>query len=134
MDKFINRSENITNSNIAIKDVDGKIRSIPCYLDGYPEWTGKILCEFYDTQEKVNDLLEMGSVRFLNKNIISSEFYHRDFSQNKNETKAKVYVSDKDWFNSKPQSEFNYLFENGEWFLITGFKENPMKTTLKNYF
>ena len=45
-----------TRSSIAVKTADG-IKSIYCHWDGYVDHNGRILKEFYSTDEKVNQLM-----------------------------------------------------------------------------
>ena len=54
-----------TRSNIVIQAPDGKVMSIYCHYDGYPEHNGKMLLEHYDTTDKVSKLFEIGSIRSL---------------------------------------------------------------------
>ena len=58
-----------TRSRIAIEDQTGKVRSIYCHWDGYPSNNGRILLKHFRTQEKVESLIELGSISSLNKNV-----------------------------------------------------------------
>jgi hypothetical protein len=49
-----------TRSNIAYKKSDGKIVSMYCHYDGYPEHNGVILSEHYNTKEKARALVDNG--------------------------------------------------------------------------
>jgi hypothetical protein len=49
-----------TRSNIAYKKSDGKIVSMYCHYDGYPEHNGVILSEHYNTKEKARALVNNG--------------------------------------------------------------------------
>jgi hypothetical protein len=49
-----------TRSNIAYKKSDGKIVSMYCHYDGYPEHNGVILNEHYNTKEKARALVNNG--------------------------------------------------------------------------
>jgi hypothetical protein len=49
-----------TRSNIAYKKSDGKIVSMYCHYDGYPEHNGVILSEHYNTKEKARALVANG--------------------------------------------------------------------------
>lgn len=44
-------------------------RSIYCHLDGYPEEVGKLLVKYYDTTEKLRELLALGDVYCLQKKL-----------------------------------------------------------------
>ena len=55
-----------TRSAIAIMDENtGKIRSVYCHWDGYPEHNGAILEEYYTEREKIEELLTLGSISLL---------------------------------------------------------------------
>lgn len=49
-----------TRSNIAYKKSDGKIVSMYCHYDGYPQYNGVILSEHYNTKEKARALVDNG--------------------------------------------------------------------------
>ncbi len=49
-----------TRSNIAYKKSDGKIVSMYCHYDGYPEHNGVILSKHYNTKEKARALVDNG--------------------------------------------------------------------------
>jgi len=49
-----------TRSNIAYKKSDGKIVSMYCHYDGYPQNNGVILSEYYNTKEKARALVDNG--------------------------------------------------------------------------
>ena len=49
-----------TRSNIAYKKSDGKIVSMYCHYDGYPQGNGVILSEHYNTKEKARALVDNG--------------------------------------------------------------------------
>ena len=48
---------------------DDMYRSIYCHLDGYPEEVGKLLVKYYDTTEKLRELLALGDVYCLQKKL-----------------------------------------------------------------
>jgi len=58
-----------TNSNIGIRYENGKIDSIYCHWDGYPEYNGRILNESYNKLEKVQELIELGDISSLRHHI-----------------------------------------------------------------
>ena len=53
---------------IELKD-DSSILSVYCHYDGYPSFNGKVLREFYDTKEKVNQLINGGDISSLHTNV-----------------------------------------------------------------
>ena len=54
-----------THAFIAKKVDENSYRTIYCHWDGYLEWVGRILVEDYNTQEKVNRLLDLGDISIL---------------------------------------------------------------------
>jgi len=51
-----------TRSLICKELPSGKFRTIYCHYDGYLEHNGEILCDVYDTPEKVDKLLDLGDL------------------------------------------------------------------------
>ena len=48
-----------TRSAIAIKQEDGKVKSVYCHSDGYPEHNGKLLLNFYNSDESANEIVNL---------------------------------------------------------------------------
>jgi len=51
-----------TRSRIGIQLKDDSILSVYCHYDGYPSFNGKVLREFYNTKEKVSQLINGGNM------------------------------------------------------------------------
>ena len=51
-----------TRSRIGIELSDSSILSVYCHYDGYPSFNGKVLREFYNTKEKVSQLINGGNM------------------------------------------------------------------------
>lgn len=58
-----------THCYIAEEKDNDMYRSIYCHLDGYPEEVGKLLVKYYDTTEKLRELLALGDVYCLQKKL-----------------------------------------------------------------
>ena len=58
-----------THCYIAEEKDNEMYRSIYCHLDGYPEEVGKLLVKYYDTTEKLRELLALGDVYCLQKKL-----------------------------------------------------------------
>jgi hypothetical protein len=58
-----------TRSNIGIRNTDGTVDYIYCHFDGYPEHNGKILIENYQDMDRVNELMKLGDLSSLDKEI-----------------------------------------------------------------
>jgi hypothetical protein len=58
-----------TNSRISIKLKDQSKKSIYCHWDGYPDNQLPILKDHYNTDEKVEELIALGSISYLAKRV-----------------------------------------------------------------
>ena len=108
---------------IQLKD-DSSILSVYCHYDGYPSFNGKVLREFYDTKEKVNQLINGGNMSSLHTNVGWN-------NETLPETGPQYYTSrgesiddnaptyDKDLggvLETDNNEEYSYIFRNGnEW-------------------
>lgn len=133
-----------TRSTITLSTPEG-YDSIYCHWDGYPSHVGKMLKKYYDTEDKVKELIALGSISSLDKKIAPDEgdkhsfchpaknvtvAYHRDRGEGAfpsiahYETLYQVHMEGE---------EYNYVFEDGEWKLLE--EENrcgilkPLNTT-----
>ena len=113
-----------TRSNIAYKTPEGKIRSVYCHWDGYPEHNGEILRKFYTTQDKIEALVALGSlstlgaeigekVDFDDRSTQKDEWtlaYHRDRGE---ELCVSEYDDIPSWI--ADMEEYAYLWNGEEW-------------------
>ena len=121
-----------TRSRIAIEDQTGKVRSIYCHWDGYPAGNGRRLLDHFQTQEKVESLIALGSLSSLNENVeipegVTHNFdnpadgivvaYHRDRGED-------LVIKEHDSVNEFVKSdveEYGYIFTAaGEWLFANG--------------
>ena len=58
-----------TRSRIGIQLKDKSVLSVYCHWDGYPSFNGRVLNEFYNTPEKVADLINGGNISSLHTNV-----------------------------------------------------------------
>src|SRR5574344_480855 len=58
-----------TRSSIGIKRKDGTIECIYCHSDGYLEYNGKLLHDFYKDPNKVSNLINLGDISLLNQYV-----------------------------------------------------------------
>ena len=133
-----------TRSRIAIEDQTGKVRSIYCHWDGYPSNNGRILLEHFQTQEKVESLIELGSISSLNKNVeipegVTHSFdnpaddvvvaYHRDRAE---DLVILDHDSVKDFANSDIE-RYGYVFTAaGEWLCVDPQEEDDLGRIAKS--
>lgn len=112
-----------TRSTIGILEKDGTVSSIYCHWDGYLKNNGKILLENYNTEERVRELISLGSLSSLGKEIgtdLEHSFenpvedvcvaYHRDRGE---ELRIFQHHS-KDSF-LRNGEDYNYLFDSDSW-------------------
>lgn len=70
-----------TRSYIGIRLTDDKFTYIYCHFDGYPSHVGEILKKFYNTKDKVNELLELGDISYFDGETGYANAYHRDMKR-----------------------------------------------------
>ena len=118
-----------TRSNIGILK-DGKIRAIYSHYDGYPSGVGKTLRDHYTDIDKIEELINLGNVSSLDKNITRPEghsfnnridgyslFYERDRGDDGQE--ARMYDS----LDEVQYNDYTYIwdYEKGKWFFTDNF-------------
>lgn len=103
-----------------------KVRSIYCHWDGYPEYNGKMLMEYYNNNARAEELIDLGDISSLRKKTSTTEHhtfdepqedvtiaYHRDRGEEK-----RILELDFDDFKDylkKSDIEFVYLRYRDEW-------------------
>lgn len=127
-----------TRSAIAMKTEDG-IRSIYCHWDGYVDHNGRILKEFYSTDDKVQALLDLGDLSSLRQEIGEPHTFDRHqaepeldmfdnwclaYGRDRGETdvEAKTFDDVKTWVESMASSwcEYFYLWDGRDWIVSNG--------------
>ncbi len=127
-----------TRSVIGILNEDKTVNSVYSHYDGYPEHNGYFLKKYFDTTEKVQNLISNGDI----SSLVSNQNWQREkhpMINNKQVLKTLYYIDRPEpWENIKPQKhknvleffqrdcfdEFKYLFipPEGNWnFLTNGF-------------
>ena len=113
-----------TRSTIWIRNEDGSRRGIYCHWDGYPSNNGKILKEHFNTPEKINQLIDGGSLSSLEAKINPTEgsghnfdkpepgvciYYARDRGED-----LSIYTNHR----KELREEYNYIFDvlKGVWY------------------
>lgn len=70
-----------TRSNIGIINTDGSVLTIYCHSDGYPSYNGKLLLNYWNTEDKVRTLLSLGDLSILGAEIGEKhDFNKHDFT------------------------------------------------------
>ena len=123
-----------TRSNIAYKTAEGKIRSIYCHWDGYPEHNGEMLKRYYTDFDKIVALVSLGQISSLRPALNAKEgihnfenpqdevtvAYHRDRGE---ELRINEYDDIPSWIND--MEEYAYLWNGKEWLVNDhGAKDN----------
>lgn len=124
-----------TRSTITIQHTDDSCESIYCHWDGYLQWNGQLLYAFYNTAEKVQELISHGDMSALGMNIgekidgrafdsrrvtnFQCEFYARDRGEDKSILKCSSV-------NKIEPQDYNYVFseKEGAWYVYDGSMEN----------
>ena len=115
-----------TRSEIAVVNEDGSIKSIYCHSDGYIEYMGVLLNNYYNDLEKAKEIINENDCSMLSTTIYKSRFYNSWRGEN---TKAKEFTDLKDLMNHFRNDifvEYIYLFKKGLWFVSElKFIKNP---------
>lgn len=123
-----------TRSLIGKLNPDGSVITIYCHWDGYPESQLPILVPCYSNEEKLNELMSLGSISYLEDNPnpprgVTHTFhdpyprtvvaYHRDRGDKWEECKPDTYTSLDEMFDDKNNCNiaYYYIFNGDEWHL-----------------
>lgn len=123
-----------TRSTISKVYPDGTVKSIYCHWDGYVSNNGVILQEHYQDETKIDQLLALGSISSLGRDIGTKHSfespepgytvaYHRDRGEGLTVTATASYL---EWLrDTDHHEEYNYVRKGGEWFVF----EDPQFVT-----
>lgn len=108
-----------THSTIAIERIDGTRTAIYCHYDGYVEYNGVLLQQYYNTAEKVEELLKLGDLSVLGARIIPNEENSFDKNENNEDCCRPYTLRGEPFHQSDNKEEFNYVFDEDEgvWFV-----------------
>ena len=118
-----------TRSNIGIVNDDGSVTGIYCHWDGYPEHNGKLLLKHYNNSGIVNELMDLGNLSYLDKNLYCEDNNHsfnnpadgvcvafgRDRGEKNADSKSFTNISEFEKFMDRTTADYQYLFNNGKW-------------------
>lgn len=111
-----------TRSLIAIKELGKEeIKVIYCHHDGYFECVGAILLEYYNTPDKVRELIKLGNLSSLEETLAATKAYMRDYGETEQEA-TKMINSDAFFNDDDVFHEYRYLYdvEKETWFAAEG--------------
>ena len=116
-----------TNSSISAKCKDGKYRGIYCHWDGYPSHNGRILLAHYNTPEKVEELIALGSLSSLSERAFPADGEYHSY-QNPANGVTIAYERDRGEKDQKATeantlnellsdigNEYDYYFDGEKW-------------------
>lgn len=128
-----------TRSTISIIKEDGSVLTSYCHWDGYPSNNGAILLIHYDDPIKVNQLISLGHISSLRKNIFPvgkhtydnpeegvTVFYGRD--RKEKNVSAQKHKTLEDFASNGDFQEYDYVYDEkkAKWYLY-----NPDKYKLQ---
>ena len=97
-----------TSSRVGILK-ENKIHSVRVNFDGYLQGVGEYLLKYYDTEEKVDELIKGGEIR-------SIQFCYIEYYNNNTEIDVQDNVDNFIKHVHKSGCEYYYVMENGKWF------------------
>lgn len=113
-----------TRSRIGILNDDNTVTSVYCHWDGYPEHNGKILYNYYNTKEKILELLSYGNISSLGENIGTAHDFNKPVSgictfygRDRGENDVLPFISESEKCYYDNGEEYNYLYKDGKWFI-----------------
>ena len=135
-----NQNNMATRSRIAIENQNGTVSSVYSHWDGYPAHNGHILFTNYKDRDKLQKLIDLGSLSSLDQEVEISEgvshsfespskgitvFYGRD--RGEKDVQAKSHA-DRNAFLRSDVEEYGYLLTlEGVWLMINGHKNSSTR-------
>ena len=119
-----------TRSTIAIENLDGTVSQVYCHWDGYVSYNGRILFDNYQDRDKVAELISLGNICVLAKEIGEKQdfdkptegwtvYYGRD--RGETDVAPKIFRDFKDYQQNHQYEEYEYLFsKDGVWSVFDG--------------
>ncbi len=106
-----------------------KVQYSYCHHDGYPEWVGKVLVNYYNTEPKITELLSFGDMSCLEKTTDECEFYERDRGERGTYLHRPEVDADKYDFRCQSDADYIYLFKDNEWYVLKWNRDAFVKVT-----
>ena len=134
-----------TRSTIAIKEEDGKVKGIYCHWDGYINSNGKILMNHYSDVDKIRQLINIGDLSSLDKEIGEKHdfdkppegvcnFYSRDWEEENTDPIEAESLTD--FYKKGGKEEYNYVYsvKDGQWYVDNAGEYDGKFRTLNQAF
>jgi len=119
-----------TRSMIGLKEYDGTVTAIYCHYDGYLEHNGKVLNEYWNDIEAVEELIDLGDISVLGQEIgVKHSFndynpasnmcanmclaYGRD--RGEKGVEATTYTNEDEMVDARTDCQYFYIFDGNEW-------------------
>ena len=123
-----------TRSTVGAVQRNGFIKAIYVHFDGYPSGVGHKLKMFYNTAEKVEELLNLGDLSILDDLIGEKQIpgkrrpgtclaYGRDYDEV--DVEAKFFPSISLWLPYYSDAQYAYLFNGGVWEIVYPYIKTP---------
>ena len=110
-----------TRSYITRKYDDGKVRRIYCHFDGYPQGVGRMLYEFYDDADKVDQLLALGDLSSLGPEIgDGSQDEYDCMAYTRGYKEPATFNSESDFLRQVEGIDYLYMYDEGVWKVRSG--------------
>jgi hypothetical protein len=118
-----------TRSTIALEYADGTVDQIYCHWDGYLAHNGKILMEHWQDPFKVQEMMDLGAMSTLGREIGEKHdfdapdslismcnFYGRD--RGETDIGAKRFTNFQDYVENHQYEEYEYILRtDGQWYV-----------------
>jgi hypothetical protein len=112
-----------TRSHIGVKNVNGTVDYIYCHWDGYPEYVGKVLTEYYQDMDRVNALMKLGDLSFLGPEIGEKHEFGKSpnhkwctaYGRDRREPNSLVHSSTFDNLLGNNHVDYLYIFDGEFW-------------------
>lgn len=112
-----------TRSSISIRNADGSYTGIYCHWDGYLSNNGRTLSQHYTEESKIRELMALGDLSSLGKDIGEKHnfdrcpddvcnFYGRDRGEDGTQATTRDTLAD---LMNRISQEYDYLWEGNTW-------------------
>jgi len=101
-----------------------KVQYSYCHHDGYLDWVGKVLVNYYNTEPKITELLSFGDMSCLEKTTDECEFYERDRGERGAYLHRPEVDADKYDFRCQSDADYIYLFKDNEWYVLSAYADD----------